>query len=101
MTRLLPVLLALAGITCSVASAAPAQGGAEHRAAHFQRVKTFALTALDARLSILQGERECVATAKVPGELRTCHADASKARAVLKANMHPQYEQLQSGRVPQ
>jgi len=97
MTRLLPVLLALAGITCSVAFAGPAQGSVDHRTAHFQRTRAFALTALGERLSILQRERECVSAAKDPGELRGCHADASKARSVLKTKLHPQYEQLQAG----
>lgn len=101
MTRRLPAFLVLAGISCSIASAAqPQQAAAELRTAHFQHAKTFALTALDERLAILQQERACVANATVHADLRRCHTDAAAARTALQAKMHPQYEQLQSGILP-
>lgn len=101
MTRWLPVSMLLAGILSSYATAAaPAAAAPQPRPTRFEQTKVFALTALDERLRILQQERQCVAAAAAPAQMRHCGAQAGSARATMKARLHPQFERLRAGRDP-
>jgi hypothetical protein len=98
MPRWCPVSLLLAGILFSYAAAAapgaPGAATSPSRPSRFEQTKTFALTALDERLRILQRERQCVATVADSAGLRQCSAQASGARTAMKSRLHPQFERL-------
>lgn len=103
MTRWLLIAALLAGLVGTVSQGAeqPATSTPEvGKASHVHKAKSFALTALDGRIHILEVEKICVIAAQDTKALRNCSITAKVARKNFQTKLAPAFDALRARQQP-